>query len=168
MICVTSSIDPYDRYRVHLELTPDDIVPMPAPRARAWADAILRTVSIAEYESAIVKSMLETGTTILVIAQFVADLRIERNRGELPAQVVPGLDLEAGVRVIDSTGFVTLILHGYAFATLELPEARKHALHMLESVTAAELNTNYLRTLKVAGLPDQSARAAVSALQDYR
>lgn len=161
-VYVTSQVDDENRYHVHLELGDDEIVPLTDEFAKSWAAHVLKAVSVAEYEAAIYLSMTSFGVEPEAVAQVIGRMRHQR---PTPDPVMENLDVRGALNAQTKEACLFVFRHGSIAGTWTLSDARTHALHILESQTVADLDTQYLAELCVAGISPQQARAAVFSLR---
>ncbi len=161
-VYVTSQVDDENRYHVHLELGADEIVPLTDDLAKSWAAHVLKAVSVAEYEEAIFTSMTSFGVEPEAVAQVIGRMRQQRG---VPEPVMENLDVRGGLNARTKEACLFVFRHGTIRGIWTLNDARSHALHILESQTVADLDTQYLAELCVGGFDTDQARAAVFSLR---
>lgn len=153
-------------YVVTIEFDDDHATVLTPRTARDYASAVLEYAQRAEYDGAVVTQLRSLGVEDQAIMAVVTDLRSDRppveGRGILaPMKIEPGVNPHG-------KGFLKLDLNGNE-GQWEVPEARTHALTVLEAVHAADLDSGYYRALTgLVGLDQGRARQVIADLADHR
>lgn len=155
-------------YRVVLEFGADDTIGLDADAALLYAHQMLRAVAVAEYEAAVLAQLehivpdgeLANDTAVMV----VGDMRKDRP----PLSWCTPLSLVPGVSSTTRKGFLLCKLHDVAVGQWEIADAKEHALFVMEAVHCAELDSAYMRQLRSMDIPEETARATIGKLADFR
>ncbi len=155
-------------YWVVLEIDDDTSHPLPVASAMVHARAVLAAVARAEYDAAVVRQMTKVGKAgdkdHRHAATLVGMMRNDRPPIEWPSP----LALEPGVSAFTGDPFLHVMIRGRIVGQWTIPDARDHAIGVLEAVEAAYLDGGYLRALRTAGIDDPQARAVVDNLATHR
>lgn len=153
-------------WMVTMELDADHTLALDRAAAMECAYVILGAAAYAEYDASVLRQMRTRVKDEKSAMQLVVDLR--KDRPDLdwtlmaPFSLVPGVNSKA-------EPFLTVHMKGEPVGQWSLPDARTHALTILEALVVADLDAAYLRCLKgVVGLEDSTARNVVGDLQDFR
>lgn len=152
-------------YVVTLSIDADFAVTLTPTRALAYASALLAAVADAEYDAAIVQQVMAAlGLDLEHAFQLVNDMRAER-----PARAASGLTFVPGVSARAKHPFIILEREGKPIAQLEVGSARRHAMHVLEAPTGADLDSAYYKVLRgLVGLDEARARNVVEDIVNHR
>lgn len=143
----------------------DNVFPLDEQTAIAYAMYLLRACATASHDAAVVAQLTHiTNGDVQAAVQIREDLRQERPEAEPVSQMAfsPHVSARTG------EPFLLLRLKGETVGQWTVPDAREHAVHVLEAVYAGELDSAYLRTLRSMGLDDNRGRAAVADLAHWR
>jgi len=152
-------------YMVTLIVDEDRSISLERPVAMEYAYTVLKVVSYAEYDAAVLKQITQRVDRESAM-QIVVDLR--KDRPEPDFAVMTPLSLEPGVNT-RGEAFVVVKKDGEQVGTWSVEQAREHALTILEAISVAELDEAYLRCLKgVIGVEGHIAQAMVGDLQEFR
>lgn len=150
---------------VTLSISEDYAVTLTPARANAYAGTLLAAAADAEYDAAILAQM--TGKLALTdetAGQLIVDLRKERT-----SRIAAGLTFVPGVSQRERHPFIRIEKDGEGLGQLEVPAARRHALHVLEAVPVADLDAAYLKILRgMVGLDEPRAREVVQDIINHR
>lgn len=153
-------------YVVSIAAGDDVAVVMDRDRALAYAYELLRAVASAEYDAAVMAQLAALSGETSAIG-MVAGLRADRP--PLDAAATAPFVFQPGVSRRDRRGFLTIRLDGEPLGQWALPDARAHALAVLEAHVVADLDAAYHRTLTgVIGVDGPVARAVVNGLAEHR
>lgn len=157
-------------YVVTLEATDDVAVALDPDRALRYARGVLDAAHRAAYDAAVLRQMKSKLKLDLETAsQLVADLR--KDRPSLDPDATEPLVLEPGVSAFTGEPFLTVGLRGKQdkLGQWSFGDAREHALHVLESLAVAELDSGYFRALVgQVGIEAPRARNVVDDLANHR
>lgn len=150
---------------VTLSITEDHAVTLTPARANQYAGALLGAAAEAEYDAAIVRQMTERlSLDMATTAQLIRDMRAER-----PTRIAAGLVFEPGVSQRKQHAFIRIVRDEQAIGQLDVPAARRHALHVLEAVPVADLDAAYLKVLRgIVGTEENTARQVIEDIDNYR
>ena len=151
---------------VTLSIDQDFAVTLTPTRALAYASALLAAVADAEYDAAILGQLTgrRLGLAIATASQLIVDMRAER-----PTRTASGLTFVPGVSRRAQHPFIILEREGKSIAQLEVSSARRHAMHVLEAPTGADLDAAYLKVLRgQVGLDENVARSVVEDIVHHR
>lgn len=126
----------------------DDVVPLTPKVALAWAQDVLDAAHAAAYDAAVmaqVRTALDLPIT--VAGEVVKELRADR-APRRTLQALPDIDLTPGVAAASGQPFLILTWRGKPLGQWTVDAARGHALHLLESVVVADLDSTYYRLLR--------------------
>jgi hypothetical protein len=153
-------------YRVAITLDGRTYARLDARSALAHAAAVLAHAQHAEYDAAVLTQLQKLGLPLEAAGQAVATLRHIR-RVPSAADTAP-LRLEPGVNTAGKP-FIAIKLHGDPVGQWDIPDARAHAMHVIETVEAARLDTDYRNYLVTeVRLDDATASRVVHDLADHR
>lgn len=148
-----------------------DITITPA-QARDHAEAVLLVAARAEYDAAVFCQMYDLVENLDAVGQIVLDLR--RDRPEIDQQRTFPLVLTPGVAQ-DGAGeyrpFIAISIDGVEEQVSQWTpdEARAHAVGLIETITAADLDQDYLRVLTgLVGIERARALNVIGDLQRWR
>lgn len=152
-------------YVVTLSIDQDYAVTLTPTRATQYAMALLDAVAEAEYDAAIFAQLSgKLGLDVETAGQLVVDMRQERVDHE-----AAGLMFVPCVSQRKQHPFVAIVRDGITIGQLDLPAARRHAMHVLEAPTAADLDATYLKILRsTVGLGEERAREVVEDIGNHR
>lgn len=152
-------------WMVTMELDADHTLALDRAAAMECAYVILGSAAYAEYDASVLRQMRARVDDEHAM-RLVVDLR--KDRPDLdwslmaPFSLVPGVNSKA-------EPFLTVHMKGEPVGQWSLPDARTHAITILEALVVADLDAAYLRCLKgVVGLDDPIARTVVGDLADFR
>lgn len=153
-------------YVVTVEASADRAVVLTPDRALRYASAVLGAVQRAEYDAAVVRQLTAVLSDKSEAARMVIDLR--GARPPLDVEATAPLAVEPGVNSRHEP-FLHLRVDGELDGQWTLPDARQHALTVLEAVGAADLDSGYYRALRGSiGLEEGEARAVVEDVAKWR
>lgn len=163
-ICTEPTIDG-KTYVVTLSMSEDLAFTLTPIRASAYATALLAAVADAEYDHAIFRQITEkVGMAEELAFQLVRDVRNER-----PQREAAGLKFIPGVSARKRHPFVQVTSNNQEVGQFDTDSARRHALHVLEAVPAADLDAAYLKVLRATiGLDENRARQIVENVGEFR
>jgi hypothetical protein len=154
-------------YVVTLSLSDDFALTLTPPRAMAYSNGLLAAVADAEYDHAILRQVTEKlGLDERTAMELVADVRKDR-----PAREAAGLRFVSGVSQRLREPFVQVqgVVSDRPYGQLDAAAARRHALHVIEAVPAADLDAGYYRTLRsLVGVDEGVARQCVEDIGAHR
>lgn len=153
-------------YVTTLTIDQDYAVTLTPARALGYAETLLGAVAEAEYDAAILQQLTSKplGIDVDVAGQLIVDMR-----GERPAREAAGLVFVPGVSQRAQHPFVQIMRDGTQIGQFDAPAARRHAMHVLEAPTAADLDAAYLRVLRgMVGLDENTAREVVEDIGNHR
>jgi hypothetical protein len=151
-------------YHAALEIDDDTAFPLTDTTAHAHAVAVLSAVARAEYDAAVLHQLGGPPEDQIRAGQMVSVLRDLRAPIAWPSP----LTLEPGVSAFNGRPFLTVNIHGRPVGQWTPSDARGNALHVLEAVEAASLDTDYGRVLRDVGVPAEQARTVVADLATHR
>ena len=163
VVWLRTTADENGAYRCTLEVNDDVALFLDRAGAAAYAYNLLNAVAIAEYDAAVLAQLTSMSNQEAAV-QIVVDLRKDRPEGRQygPLQFMPGVNQHG-------KPFLTVHLGETVLGQWSLPDARTHALHALESVLVADLDSAYLRLLRGAvGVDENTARNTVDDLINHR
>lgn len=150
-------------YRLKIEIDEDRGQFLTAEEARAYGEYVLGQTVLAHYDSLVFRQLTAGTKDPRAAADVIQDLRKDR----VPAQSPLPLALRPGVN-IQGKPFMTVVIDGKDVGQWSIPDAREHALRILEGVQRADLDEQYRRTLvSLVGLDDAVARSAVEGLTTH-
>lgn len=154
-------------YMVTLEASEDQALCLTTTSAAAYVHVLLGAVARAEYDAAVVAQMTALVPGPHAVSLVIRELR--ENRPPLDDSRTAPLRFTPGV----SQGhdpFIRVDIEGRANSFQWTPgEARQHALHVLDAVQAADLDSHYYRVLRsMVNLDEPRARAVVDAVGGFR
>lgn len=168
-------LDGSTAYAVTLDVGPDLSRTLSEPEAIRYARAVLHAAARADYDAAVIRQMLDT---VQVppghVATLVAELRARRaplDRAglepiELGAHVAAPRLLGDGARV---EAFLTVYVNGKGIGQWTTDDARRHALYVLEALSVAQLDGEYVSLLMDrVDLPLGHAHVVVEGLAAHR
>lgn len=164
LIATEPSIDG-KTYIVTLAVSPDFIITLTPVRASAYASALLSAVAQAEYDAAIYAQITSRlGLDHNDAAMIVKEMRADRTPIE-----ASGLRFEPGVSQRKKHPYVHFYKDDHMLGQMDVPSARRHALHVLEAPAAADLDALYLKVLRgQIGLDEHVGRQVVANLGEHR
>jgi hypothetical protein len=157
-------------YLVTIEASPDRARVLTPTDALAYASTLLGAVARGEYDAAVLAQMrmlLGDGSDAdQSIGLIIGDLRDDRppldDSATAPLRFDPGVNR-------DGEPFLGVWLEDQQLGQWTLPDARAHALAVLEAVTVADLDTGYYRTLTgLVNIEPERARTVVADLGKWR
>jgi hypothetical protein len=152
-------------YRVSIDASNDTSFGLDQASALTYAMSVLDAASRAEYDAAVIRQMTKVGSGGAVHAvALVQQLRADRPE---PSPVGP-LQLIPGVSAATGDPFLAIHLNGQQVGQWTPGDARGHAVHVLECVLVADLDSAYLRGLQAIGIEEDRARAVVDDLINHR
>jgi hypothetical protein len=150
-------------YRLKIEINDDRGQFLTADEARAYGEYVLAQTVLADYDSMVFRQLTAGSKDPRAAADVIQDLRKDR----VPARSPLSLALRPGVNM-QGKPFMTVVIDGKDVGQWSIPDAREHALRILEGVQRADLDEQYRRTLvSLVGLDDATARRAVEGLATY-
>jgi hypothetical protein len=153
-------------YRVAITLDGRTYARLDARSALAHAAAVLAHAQHAEYDAAVLTQLHTLGLPIEAAGESIAGLR-DKRRVPSAADTAP-LRLEPGVTTAGKP-FIAIKLHGEPVGQWDIPDARAHAMYVMEAVEGARLDTDYRNYLvQEVGLDDNRASQVVHGLADHR
>lgn len=157
--------DPDGTYHPVLEIDEDTAFPLTPDTAHAHATAVLAAVARAEYDAAVLHQMGSGGEQNRQHAgQLVRALREDRPPIAWPSP----LTLDPGVSAFTGRPFVVVQIHGRPVGQWTPQDARGHAVHVLEVVEGARLDTAYHQRLVGFGVDPGKAARIVDDLGNHR
>ena len=152
-------------WMVTVEVNEDTALTLDRESASGYAYAVLGAVAHAEYDAGVLRQMSERIDERSGM-QLVIDLR--KDRAPLDQTALGPMRLVPGVTA-QHKPFLTLEINGDPVGQWTIPDARTHALNVLEAIIVADLDGDYLRCLRgVVGLEEPVARNIVDDLQNWR
>lgn len=152
-------------YVVTLSVSQDFIVTLTPTRATAYASALLAACAQAEYDAAVFAQV----TKRLRLGADEAVLLVQAMRGDRLPIHASGILFEPGVSERKKHPFVHFLKDGDHLGQMDVPSARRHALHVLEAPANADLDALYYRVLRgFIGVDEPLARAAVGNIGEHR
>lgn len=153
-------------YVVSVEFSDDRAIVLTPERVLRYATTVLGAAQRAEYDAAVFAQMRTLVTDDRAVAELITDLREDRppldDAATAPLGLVPGVNREG-------KPFIAVHIDGKHVGQWDVPDARSHALHALETVEAAELDGHYFRALKgLVGLDENRARQVVEDIGRHR
>lgn len=155
------------RYVVTLAASEDRAVTLNRKRTLDYAYALLDAVQRAEYDSAVARQLSKVdGVDEAAAMRIVGELRAARpglqRRATEPMGFTPGVNSEY-------RPFLVIEIEGEKVGQWTLPDAREHALALIEAVIAAEQDTTYYKVLRgLVGVDEPVARAMIADLGQWR
>jgi hypothetical protein len=143
---VEQALDPATRRYVPSLRLGTETIALTAKLAVGWARDVLAAAHAAAYDAAVLDQLTTSGLPPEHIAQVIRDLRADRP-GRRTLELLPQIDLVPGVSASTREPFLHVRWHGDVIGQWTVDDARGHALHLLESVQAADLDTAYLHLL---------------------
>lgn len=154
-------------YVVTIEASDDRSVVLTPDRALRYADAVLAYVARAEYDAAVVKQLRNLVDDMQAVGQIVTDLR--NDRPPIADDATAPLSFESGVSAFTGEAFLHIAIDGKKVGQWDIPDAKAHALEVLESVSVADLDSGYYRALRSrVGLDESRARQVIDDLGKWR
>lgn len=155
-------------YVVTLEVGQDSAITFDRQRATAYALGVLDAAHRAAYDAAVMQQMhKKLGIALEDGAQLVVDLR--KDRPPLSSEATAPIALDPGVTARDQKPFLAISVHGKRVGQWTVDDAREHALAVLETVVAADLDANYFRALVgIVGIDAGRAQQAVADIANHR
>lgn len=168
--------DPNDdgTYVATLELAPGLSVALDHDVAHAHAAHVLAAAQRAEYDAAIMGQLVHALTVkgepkeqaLQYAAKSLDDIR--QTRPELPASPTP-IRLLPGVSVFTGQPFLVLFVREEEVGQWSVSDARQHALFVLETVDAAELDNGYFKAIQdIFDVAPHVAENMISDLDRFR
>jgi hypothetical protein len=115
--------------------------------AIGWARDVLDAAHAAAYDAAVFHQLHKViDMPLELVGVVITDLRADRP-GRRTLDVLPQVDLVPGVSSRTGEPFLHLRWHGEVVGQWTVADARQHALHLLETVQVADLDSAYLRML---------------------
>jgi hypothetical protein len=137
---------------------------MPAAGAQRYASAIVNRAIQAEHEAAILAALTAAGMDEGVIAKLVVDVRTERAMHGISHRVTRPLRLSPGVG-FDGDPFLLVEADGVEPWQWSPADTRRHALHVLEVLAAADADELLRKVLTVdMGLGPDTAAGFIGSL----
>lgn len=154
-------------YRVAITLDGRTYARLDARSALAHAAAVLAHAQHAEYDAAVLTQLHQMlSLPIEAAGHSIVELR-DKRRVPSAADTAP-LRLEPGVTAAGKP-FIAIKHHGDTVGQWDVPDARTHAMNVIEAVEAARLDTDYRNFLvKEVGIDDARASQVVHDLADHR
>jgi hypothetical protein len=144
---VESALDQQTRRYVPTLRLGSEQIRLTAQLAIGWARDVLDAAHAAAYDAAVFHQLHEAVNMPLeLVAMVIADLRADRP-GRRTLDILPQVDLVPGVSAHTGEPFLHLRWHGEVVGQWAVADARQHALHLLEMVQIADLDSAYLRML---------------------
>lgn len=167
MLWVVSDVTFDGTYVVSLNYGEDVAWTLSPDAAVTYALTVLAWAQRAEYDGAIMKLFVKLGLSLEDAGQLLAT-EIRPDRPDVPAE--PTLPLVFGIGVTaKGKGFIKLNAPDMPEATVDIADIRQHAYHVLETVTAADLDAGLVRVLRTSfNLEEHVARNVVMDLANYR
>jgi hypothetical protein len=172
-VWVTSEPTPDGGYVVSLEFDDDTARPLHGEvETTRYVEAVLTAAGWAEYDAAAVAQLCgKMGMPLEVAGQAVTDLRQNRpaidDEATAPLRLTPGV---AGNPAADGVrhAFIAVHLRDKQLGQWTVADARGHALHVLEAALNTRMDAAYRLLLHEFGLDDETARAAVMDIGNFR
>jgi len=162
---ISSEPTMHGTYVVTLAISPDFILTLTPTRATAYAAALVTAAQQAEYDAAVYAQI----TTRLGLGRDEAVLLVQAMRGDRLPIEASGIQFVGGVSDRLKHPFVHFLKDGEMIGQMDVPSARRHALHVLEAPAAADLDALYHRVLRsLIGVDDPVARSVVGNISDHR
>lgn len=162
-------------YRVTIEADEDTARILTPDEAYAYAAGVLAAAARAEYDAAIVAqltALLTDKHTSAAQARHNAAatmLEIRQQRPPLDTSATTPITLTPGVSHKTGEPFLAIDVHGETVGQWTIPDARSHALHVLESIEVADLDAGYRRALRsLIGLTDGVAQNVIGDVARFR
>lgn len=163
---VKSDVAADGSYVACVEIGADRSIPMGRDRALAYAMAVLTAVMHAEHDAAVLAQFVKIGLAQKHAAEAVATMR--ERRAPVDDDATAPLRWLPGVSAFTGKGFLHLLLDGEAFCQIEPAAAIGHALYVLRSVTAVDVDSVYFRYLtRDLDVPEARARAVVADIGNF-
>ena len=135
--------------------------------ATAYALVCVEAAQRAEYDAAIFGQMTRKLKLEHPVAAKVVVDDLRPDRPPLP-DAAPGLRFEPGMNA-SGKPFMKILLDGADHGQLDPEALRRHALHVLETPVAADLDAGYRRLLVgTIGIDEGRAGAVIEDLANYR
>lgn len=152
-------------YVVSVAFSDDRSIVLTPDSSLRYASAVLAAAQRAEYDAAVFKQMRKL-VDVEHAAQLIIDLR--RDRPLLDSSPLAPMRLEPGVNS-EAKPFLAVFIDDQQVGQWDVPDAREHALGVLEAVTAAELDAGYFRALVgIINLDEARARHVIEDVGLYR
>lgn len=152
-------------YVVTLAMSPDFILTLTPVRASAYASALLAACAQAEYDAAVFAQI----TSRLGLGVDEAVLLVQAMREDRLVIEASGIVFVGGVSERKKHPYVHFLKDGELIGQMDVPSARRHALHVLEAPAAADLDALYLRVLRsLIGVPEDVGRSVVANIGEHR
>lgn len=163
-VWIRTAPTPGGTYRVTLEIDDDTAQVLGRGWAQIYASAILAAVARAEYDAAVIRQMTAVAGQTAAVA-LVAQMRADRPPITWPTP----LTLDPGVSAATGAAFLHILIKGEIVGQWTIPDAREHALAVLEAVEVADLDGAYLRALRSScGVDEHQARVVVDGMAEHR
>lgn len=154
-------------YVVTIEASEDRSVILTPDRALRYASTILNHVARAEYDAAVARQLGNLIEDRKMLGQMVTDLR--QDRPPISDDATTPLSFEGGVSAFTGKAFLHIAIDGKKIGQWDIPDAKAHALAVLEAVSAADLDSGYYRVLRsMVGLDENTARRVIGDLGKWR
>lgn len=162
---VRSDVMPDGTYGVAINVGADRSWPLNRDRAVAYAVACVTRATEAEHDAAVFAAFKATGmddrTAGMFVVQGIRPDRPDDHSATEPLRFVGALGLKVGP-------FIKMELDGQPCGEMTTADLIDHAMGVLKTLAAADLDAALLRTLRgPVGLNEERARAVVGSLAQH-
>lgn len=159
--------DDHGGYVTVVSIDQDWSVSLDRESALRYAVACLEAAARVEFDAAVWTQMTRKLELSPVAAVRLVEDDLRPDRPPLP-EPAPGLAFLPGVTEAGKP-FIHIVLHGQPHAQMDPPALRQHAMYVLETPIAAELDAGYRRALVgIIGIEEVRAANVIGDLASHR